>query len=125
MKISIRDKIVMTLAAGLLALAGVGHAAEVRPPSGDYYCYVYASKAIFVGALTLLEDGSYRVKGKDIAGRYHPAGAPNALIWDGPPPLGFEAAGLETEGGHTKLRLYRKAADIGNTWKAAVCTLRK
>lgn len=117
--------IVTILLAALLTSAGAGRAAEAKPPSGDYYCYVYASKAIFVGALTLRDDGTYKVKDKDVTGRYRLAGAANTLAWDGPPPLGFEAAVLETEDGHTKLRLYRKAEDIGNKWKAAVCSLRE
>ena len=109
----------------ILAQAGTSWAAEGAPPAGEYNCYVYLPKAIHVGALLIQPGGAYAVKGQDIKGRYTLDSKTSTLTWDGPPPLGFETGVLETDDSMTKLRLYRKAADIGNKWKAAVCSLKK
>lgn len=110
--------------AGFLVASRACWAAEGEVPAGEYHCYVYMPKSIHVGALLIQEGGTYAVKGQDVKGRYTLDSKTNTVTWEGPPPLGFETGVLETDDGQTKIRLYRKAADIGNKWKAAICSLR-
>lgn len=108
-----------------LTLVGTSWAAEGAPPAGEYNCYVYLPKATHVGALLIQPGSTYAVKGQDIKGRYTLDSKTSTLTWEGKPPLGFEVGVLEMPSGEQpKIRLYRKAADIGNKWKAAVCSLK-
>lgn len=86
-------------------------------PAGSYECYTYHPRAVHVGTLRI-EDGTYRTS-RGAGGRYRRDG--DRVEWLGEPPLGFRVAVLESRE-PPKLRLYLQASDIGNTWKAAVCS---
>ena len=107
-----------------LVLVSPAWAEDVGPPPGEYNCYVYVPKAVHVGKFTLKADGSYQ--SGEASGHYRYDGKTQTLMWEGKPPLGFEVGVLELATGETpKVRLYRNAAEMGNKWKAAVCSLRK
>ena len=92
-------------------------------PAGAYGCYTYNPKAIYVGEIAIAGD-RYTVARFNTAGSYSFDSASGKIIWRGKPPLGFEAAVFEVDStsGRKQIRMYPKQSDIGNKWKAALCT---
>lgn len=90
------------------------------PPDGHYRCYTYHPGAVFVGAL-IIDGDKYRTDRGGSSGRYR-SGMNGRVDFDGDAPLGFRVGMLEEREPRPKLRLYAQAADIGSSWKAAVCT---
>jgi len=113
-----------SLIAWLFVLASPVWAEDSGPPSGEYNCYVYVPKAVHVGKFTIKADGSYQ--GGEASGHYRYDPKTQNLTWESKPLLGFELGVLESSpGAMPQIRLYRNAAEIGNKWKAAVCSLSK
>lgn len=96
------------------------HAGAAGLPAGEYGCYTYNPRANYVGGLVIRGD-SYQSR-TGASGRYRLADG-GKVEFLGEAPLGFAVAVLEETEPTPKLRLYRQAADIGNKWKAAVCSL--
>ena len=92
-------------------------------PAGAYGCYTYNPKAIYVGEFAISGD-RYTVARFDTTGSYSFDSGSGKVIWRGKPPLGFEAAAFEVDpaSGRKMIRMYPKESDIGNKWKAAVCS---
>lgn len=91
-------------------------------PEGRYNCYLFFGKparATFTGAL-FIAGSAYRVKDQPVRGEYDLDQGSGRVRWKGKPPLGFQVGVLETDG---KIRMYISEADIGNKWKAALCSL--
>ena len=102
------------------------HAGAAALPDGTYGCYTYNPKANYVGEI-VIAGARYSVAQFRTEGGYEYDSASGRMVFRGPPPLGFEAAKLETDStsGAKILRLYPKPSDIGNKWKAAVCSPKK
>ena len=91
-------------------------------PEGRYNCYVFLGtpvRATFTGAL-LIAGNTYRVKDQAVRGDYDLDQGSGRVRWKGKPPLGFQMGVLEPD---VKIRMYITEADIGNKWKAALCSL--
>ena len=108
----------------LAASSPLAHAATL--PAGTYGCYTYNPKPIYVGEIAIA-GGRYSVARFNTDGNYDFDAGSGKVLWRGKPPMGFEAATLETDAtsGRKVMRMYPKAGDIGNKWKAAVCTLQE
>jgi len=111
------------LAAFTVALAAASvltaEAAGGGLADGRYNCFLFFGKppkATFTGAL-LISGDTYQVKDQAVRGRYEVKDG--RVSWKGKPPLGFEVGVLEPDG---KLRMYPAASDVGNKWKAALCS---
>ena len=91
-------------------------------PDGEYYCYTYHPNPVVAGVFTIA-GGAYRTR-TGASGRYRLAGG-GRIEWLGTPPLGFQVGVLEETDPRPKIRMYPLASDIGNKWKAAVCTPRE
>jgi hypothetical protein len=107
--------VMLLLASPLVVSAGGGL------PDGRYNCYLFFGKppkATFTGAL-LITGGAYQVKDQAVRGQYDVERPSGRLRFKGQPPLGFQVGMLEDDG---KVRLYPSEADVGNTWKAALCS---
>lgn len=109
---------VFTLAAAsaLSAEAAGGGLAD-----GRYNCFVFLGKppkATMTGAL-LISGSAYQVKDQAVRGDYELDKPSGRVSWKGKPPLGFQVGVLEPDG---KIRMYISEADIGNKWKAALCS---
>lgn len=88
---------------------------------GRYNCYLFFGKppkATYTGAL-LIAGSAYAVKDQAVRGEYDLDRQTSWIRWNGKPPLGFELGVLEGDG---KIRLYISPADVGNKWKAALCS---
>ena len=59
------------------------------------------------------------MKDQTARGEYEVDASSGRVRWQGQPPLGFQVGMLEPDG---KLRMYPAEADVGNTWKAALCS---
>jgi hypothetical protein len=100
-------------------LPGMGSSGPTLPP-GRYRCYTYHPSAILVGALEV-QGNRYDADRGGAAGTYRLRGK-GRVDFLGQPPLGFRVGILEEREPVPKLRLYIQAGDVGNKWKAAVCT---
>jgi len=88
---------------------------------GRYNCFVFLGKppkATMTGAL-LISGSAYQVKDQAVRGEYDLDKSSGRVSWKGKPPLGFHVGVLEPDG---KIRMYISEADIGNKWKAALCS---
>ena len=112
-----------------LLLAALILAASALPPEaagggladGRYNCFVFLGKppkATMTGAL-LISGSAYQVKDQAVSGEYEVDKSSGRVSWKGKPPLGFHVGVLEPDG---KIRMYISEADIGNKWKAALCS---
>ena len=92
-------------------------------PAGAYGCYTYNPKAIYVGEIAISGE-RYTVARFNTTGTYSFDGRSGKIIWRGKPPLGFEAGAFEIDStsGRQQIRMYPKESDIGNKWKAALCS---
>ncbi|AVP96530.1 hypothetical protein C7S18_04645 [Ahniella affigens] len=90
-------------------------------PEGEYYCYTYHPNPVVAGVMTIT-GLSYRTR-TGASGDYRLRGD-GRVDWLGDAPLGFAVAVLEETDPRAKLRMYLSDADIGNKWKAAVCSPR-
>ena len=111
------------LAVLILAAASVFHAEAAGGglTDGRYNCFVFLSKppkATMTGAL-LISGSSYQVKDQAVRGEYEVDRQSGRVSWKGKPPLSFHVGVLEPDG---KIRMYISEADIGNKWKAALCS---
>ncbi|MEO8360604.1 MAG: hypothetical protein ABI672_11290 [Vicinamibacteria bacterium] len=113
------DRRVLVLLALVFATTVSAGAAESLP-TGDYYCYTYNPKPLLVGVFSIT-GSSYHTR-TGATGQYRMAGG--RIDWLGTPPLGFKVGVLEETDPKAKVRMYPSMADLGNKWKAAVCTLR-
>ena len=105
----------LTVASVLFAEAAGGLA------DGRYNCFVFLGKppkATMTGAL-LISGRAYQVKDQAVRGEYEVDRQSGRVSWKGKPPLGFQVGVLEPDG---KIRMYIAEADIGNKWKAALCS---
>jgi hypothetical protein len=112
-------KVVFMALALVLASSLAGETAGLA--DGRYDCFLFFGKppkATFTGAL-LIAGRAYEVKDQAVRGEYDVDARSGRVRWRGKPPLGFQAGVLEPDG---KLRLYPSETDIGNTWKAALCS---
>lgn len=109
----------------LYAVMGLTAAAaqSATLPEGAYGCYTYNPKAIYVGEIAISGD-RYTVARFNTTGSYSFDSGSGKVIWRGKPPLGFESAAFEVDAtsGRKLIRMYPKESDIGNKWKAAVCS---
>ena len=112
-------------ALALLALVVVSalsaEAAADGLPDGRYNCFLFLGKppkATFTGAL-LIAGSVYEVKDQAVRGEYELDRQTGWVRWKGKPPLGFQLGVLEGDG---KIRMYISQADVGNKWKAALCS---
>jgi hypothetical protein len=88
---------------------------------GRYNCFLFFGKppkATFTGAL-LITGSAYEVKDQAVRGEYELDRQTGWVRWQGKPPLGFQLGVLEGDG---KIRMYISPADVGNKWKAALCS---
>ena len=108
----------------LVASASAARSATL--PGGSYGCYTYNPKPIYVGEISI-SGGRYVVARFGTEGNYDYDIGSGKVAWKDKPPMGFEVAVLETDAtsGRKLLRMYPKAADIGNKWKAAVCSMKE
>lgn len=113
------DRHVLALAALTFTATASTEAADSLP-NGEYYCYTYNPKPVVAGVFTITGN-SYRTR-TGAAGQYRMAGG--RIDWLGTAPLGFRVGVLEETDPKPKVRMYISAADIGNKWKAAVCSPR-
>ena len=82
-------------AAFILVMAGAT-AIAASLPAGSYGCYTYNPKPNYVGEIAI-NSGRYVVPRFGTEGDYgFDAGSGN-VVWRGKPPMGFEAATLETD----------------------------
>ncbi len=111
----------ITFLAALTCLTAGSNAATM--PAGNYGCYTYNPKAIYVGEISIA-GARYAVARFGTSGEYEFDSKSGEVTWRGTPPMGFEAATMETDRttGKPILRMYPKAQDVGNKWKAAVCS---
>lgn len=95
-------------------------------PEGAYGCYTYNPKAIYVGEIAI-SGSRYTVARFNTTGGYAFDSGSGKVVWQGKPPLGFEAAAFEVDAtsGRKLIRMYPRESDIGNKWKAAVCSLKE
>ena len=108
--------IALVVASALSAEAAGGELA-----AGRYNCFVFLGKppkATMTGAL-LISGSAYQVKDQAVRGEYAVDKPSGRVSWKGKPPLGFHVGVLEPDG---KIRMYISEADIGNKWKAALCS---
>jgi hypothetical protein len=113
------DRRVLVLAVLSFPLTVPTEAADSLP-NGEYYCYTYNPKPIVVGVFTIT-GSTYRSR-TGATGQYRMTGG--RIDWLGTAPLGFKVGVLEETDPKPKVRMYISAADIGNKWKAAVCSPR-
>jgi hypothetical protein len=107
--------VALLLASPLVVSAGSGLS------DGRWDCYLFFGKppkATFTGAL-LITGGAYQVKDQTVRGQYDVERPSGRVRFKGRPPLGFQVGMLEEDG---KVRLYPSEADVGNKWKAALCS---
>lgn len=95
--------------------------AMAQPAPGSYRCFVYSNPRVpaFVGTITLTRT-TYVVEGQQARGGFSP-GPGGSIVFNGPLPMGFAVAGGEHEPG--RFRLYPTPADMGNAWRAALCSI--
>ena len=114
----------MRLALAALVLAASALAAEAAGgglADGRYNCFLFLGKppkATFTGAL-LIAGSAYQVKDQAVRGEYEVERGSGRVRWNGKPPLGFQVGVVEADG---KIRMYPTDADVGNKWKAALCS---
>jgi hypothetical protein len=111
--------IAIALALGLASWAHGEAAGGLR--DGRYNCFLFFGKPpkpTFTGAL-LIAGRSYEVKDQAVRGEYDVDAQSGRVRWRGKSPLGFQAGVLEPDG---TLRMYPSETDIGNKWKAALCS---
>jgi len=112
------------LLAALALVAASALAAEAAGgglAAGRYNCFLFFGKppkATFTGAL-LITGSAYQVKDQAVRGEYDLEQSSGRVRWKGKPPLGFQVGVLEPDG---KIRMYPAEADVGNKWKAALCS---
>ena len=104
----------------------VGSAYSASLPAGDYNCFLFLvtpPRATFVGEIAISGE-RYSVARQSTSGTYRFDTGSGKVVWRGKPPLGFEAGAFEIDptSGRKQIRMYPKEADIGNKWKAALCT---
>ena len=104
--------------------AASAHCASL--PAGNYNCFLFLGsppRATLVGEIAISGE-RYTVAKQSVNGTYTFDPGSGKVIWRGKPPLGFEAAAFEVDptSGRKQIRMYPKETDIGNTWKAALCT---
>ena len=90
-------------------------------PDGRYNCFLFFGKppkATYTGAL-LIAGSAYEVKDQAVRGEYDFEPQNGRVRWKGKAPLGFQVGVLEGDG---KIRMYISQADVGNKWKAALCS---
>ena len=112
-----------TLLAALVLAAASALPAEAAGglADGHYNCFVFLGsppKATMTGAL-LISGSTYQVKDQTVRGEYAVDRQSGRVRWNGKPPLGFQVGMLESDG---RIRMYISEADIGNKWKAALCS---
>ena len=109
--------------ASLIAVAAALPAQAAGPTDGKYGCYTYAGgKANHVGEMSL--KGKTYIGFPQETGTYRYDEKSNMVHFDGPPPLGFKLAVMETDP-HSRigrLRLYREPSDVGQKTKALLCS---
>jgi agenet domain-containing protein len=106
---------------GLLVASAVSAEAAGGLADGRYNCFLFLGKppkATMTGAL-LISGNAYQVKDQAVRGEYELDKPSGRVSWKGKPPLGFHVGVLEADG---KIRMYISEADIGNKWKAALCS---
>ena len=114
-------KVALTALALVVASSLSGEAAGAGLPDGRYNCVLFFGKppkATYTGAL-LIAGSAYEVKDQAVRGEYTFEPQTGWVRWQGKPPLGFQLGVLEGDG---KIRMYISQADVGNTWKAALCS---
>ena len=112
-----------SLLAALVLAAVLALSAEAAGglADGRYNCFVFLGKppkATMVGAL-LISGSAYQVKDQAVRGEYELDRQSSHVSWKGKPPLGFQVGVLEEDG---KIRMYPAESDVGNKWKAALCS---
>jgi hypothetical protein len=111
----------LLLALTLAAASALPAGAAGGLADGRYNCFVFLGKpprATMVGAL-LISGAAYQVKDQAVRGEYELDTSSGRVSWKGKPPLGFQVGVLEPDG---KIRMYITDADVGNKWKAALCS---
>jgi hypothetical protein len=111
----------LLVAVALAAASALSAEAAGGLADGRYNCFVFLGKppkATMVGAL-MISGSAYQVKDQAVRGDYDLDPQSGRVNWKGKPPLGFQVGVLEPDG---KIRMYISDADIGNKWKAALCS---
>jgi agenet domain-containing protein len=119
--LSVRFLRALTLATFLTAASALLAGAADGLADGRYNCFLFLGKppkATFTGAL-LISASTYQVKDQAVRGEYELDKSSGRVRFQGKPPLGFQVGVLEPDG---KIRMYITEADIGNKWKAALCS---
>jgi hypothetical protein len=111
---------------GLSAVASPAPAIAAKPLVGQYNCSAYAGNpptAKPVGTFFIQPDNVYQVKDQPETGKYSFDNDKQMITWTGAPPFGYEVGVLEQPDRYSppRLRLYPRAQDVGNVWKAAIC----